>query len=172
MYLSVILVGRWFAWVAPALNIPRGIAPADWYLRHLEVVTIVPALIAGYIDLVRILPATVGKQIGEWRSGSAGAWAWAIPTAVLVFRMLTFHTPSSVLFGTSMSAFKYFFDIQQNMPTFANPLASDPVRVLAQMSVTAPFYAGLAYSLGALLWKHRELAMLFKREQHATPTIQ
>lgn len=165
MQLSPILVGRWFAWVAPALNIPHSIPPADWYLQHLEAVTIIPAPIAGYIDLVRILPAIVGKQIGESRSGATGVWVWTIPTAVLVYRMLTFHATSSVFSGVSMSAFKYFFDIQPVMPTFTNPLVSDPIRVVAQISVTAPFYAGAAYSLGALAWKHRLLSIFSKHEQ-------
>jgi hypothetical protein len=70
-----------------------------------------------------------------------------------------------------MSAFKYFFDIQQVMPTLENSLATDPVRVLAQMSVTAPSYAGLAYSLGELAWNRGLLAALFKLEKHHSQTI-
>jgi hypothetical protein len=38
------LVGRWFAWVVEPSN---GIAPSDWFLRHLEVVCILPALALG-----------------------------------------------------------------------------------------------------------------------------
>jgi hypothetical protein len=34
------------------------------------------------------------------------------------------------------------------------------------MSVTAPFYAGIAYSLGALASKHRVLTKLFTFEKH------
>jgi hypothetical protein len=65
-----------------------------------------------------------------------------------------------------MTALKYFFDIQKVMPTSANPDASDPVRVVAQMFVTAPFYAGVAYSVGALLSKHQVLTQLFTFEKH------
>jgi hypothetical protein len=36
------------------------------------------------------------------------------------------------------------------MPTFADPLVKDPIRVVAPMTVTAPFYAGVAYGLDAL----------------------
>jgi hypothetical protein len=53
----------------------------------------------------------------------------------------------------------------------ANPLASDPVRVLAQMTITAPFYAGIAYSLGALASKHQLLTKLFTFEKHDETTI-
>lgn len=47
------------------------------------------------------------------------------------------------------------------MPTFADPLASDPVRVFAQMFVTAPFYAGVAYSFGAMVEKYRLFETIF-----------
>jgi hypothetical protein len=80
--------------------------------------------------------------------------------------MLEYHAPSSVLFDTSMTAMKYFFEIQTVMPTLQNPLASDPARVWAQMSVTAPFYGGIAYSLGALASKHHVLTKLFTFEKH------
>jgi hypothetical protein len=93
-------------------------------------------------------------------------WALAIPTAVLLARMLLYHAPTSVLAGSSITAIRYFFDIQKVMPTFADPLSSDPVRVWAQMSVTAPFYAGIAYSLGALASKHQLLTKLFAFEKH------
>jgi len=39
------------------------------------------------------------------------------------------------------------------MPSGAHPLASDPKRVLEQMLITAPFYAGISYSFGGLLAK-------------------
>jgi hypothetical protein len=152
---SPMLVGRWFAWFAPALNIPASISSGDWYLSHLEIVAILPALVAGYIDIGRFIPSIVGKRIAEWRSGSAGTYAWVVPTLLLLYKMWRFRPPTSVLVGPSVSAFSYLFDIQKVMPTLANPLASDPKRVLAQMYVTAPFYAGLAYSLGALAWQRR-----------------
>jgi hypothetical protein len=169
--LSPVLVARWFAWVAPLVGFPSGILPTDWYLQHLELVTIVPALVAGHIDLGRFLPAVVGKKISQWRSDSVAIWAWIVPCAVLFYRMLAFHAPSSALYGSSMSAFKYFFAIQQVMPTFRNPLASDPVRVLAQMSVTAPFYAGMAYSLGAIAWRYQLLQAVFRHKVNHAQTL-
>jgi hypothetical protein len=159
--LSPVLVGRWFAWVAPVIGSPSGIPATDWYLQHLEIVTIIPALVAGYLDLGRFLPTTIGRSIGEWRSDTAATWVWTVPSAALLYKMLVFQAPSSVLFGSSMTAWRYFFEIQRVMPTFRNPLASDPVRVLAQMYVTAPFYAGVAYSLGAVAERHRLLQAVF-----------
>jgi hypothetical protein len=163
IHLSPMLVGRWFAWIVPALGIRSSVTPANWYMRHLELATIVPAFIAGYIDPGRFLPATIGKQIATWRSGSAASRAWIIPTAFLLWRLLSFHAPRSVLYGSSMSAFGYYFDIQHVVPTLSNLLAGDPVRVWSQMSVTAPFYAGVAFSVGALVWEYRMLPGMFRR---------
>jgi hypothetical protein len=93
---------------------------------------------------------------------------------VLAYKMLRYQAPSSVLIGTSMSAFRYFFDIQTSMPTIANPTATDPFRALAQIIITAPFYAGVAYSLGALASKRKLLESLFgsrgsQQERDAAP---
>jgi hypothetical protein len=166
LHISMFLVGRWFAWGAPILQIPSRVPPADWYLQHFELVTIIPALLAGYVNVVRFIPAMVGRPIWDNRFDSAVRWAWSIPTLMLSYRMLQYHAPSSVLFGTSITAMKYFFDIQKVMPTWVNPLASDPSRVAAQMFVTAPFYAGVGYSLGAFLSKHQLLIKLFTFEKH------
>jgi hypothetical protein len=69
-----------------------------------------------------------------------------------------------------MTALKFFFDSRRRANP--DPLASDPIRVWAQFSVTAPFYAGVAYSLGALASKHQLLTKLFtfeKRGETTTP---
>ena len=169
MHLSEWLVFHWFGWVAPIVHVSIGIPAADWYLQHFELMTILPALVVGYLNVARILPAIIRNFIHEGHH-SIATWAWTFPTLVLVYRMLEYHAPSSVLFGSSMTAIKYFFEIQTVMPTRHNPLASDPVRVWAQMSVTAPFYAGIAYSLGALVSKHQLLTKLFVFEKHGEMT--
>lgn len=154
IHLSPMLVGRWFAWVLPFVGSPVSGRPGDWYLKHLEVTTILPAVIAGYFDLTRFFPAIVGKRISRRISDSPAAWAWVIPGGILTYGMLTYRASSSVLFPSSMSPFRYFFDIQQTMPDILRrEFGSDPVRLLRQMTVTAPFYAGIAYSMGAVLWK-------------------
>lgn len=161
------LVFHWFGWVAPIFHISTSVSPPNWYLQHFEVMTILPALAIGYINVARFLPHTIRAFLHEDHC-SIAAWTWVLPTLVLLYRMLSYHAPASVLYGGSMTARKYFFDIQTVMPTFQNPLASDPVRVWAQFSVTAPFYAGVAYSLGALASKQQVLTKLFtfeKREE-------
>lgn len=147
VHLAPWLVGRWFAWGARALQISATITPADWYLQHLELVSIVPAMLVGYI---------AARQ-----PGSVATWVWGIPTLVLAYGMLRYHAPSSVLLGNPMSAARYYFYIEHTMPTMMNPTASDPVRVLAQMTVTAPFYAGVAYSVGAWSAQRNLITKLF-----------
>jgi len=163
LHISPILVGRWFAWVLPAIQFHAATAPRDWYLQHLELVTIIPALAAGYINVVRFIPIIVGRHIHikDARHEFVATWVWIVPALVLLYRIPQYNPPSSVLIGSSMSAFRYFFEIQREMPTLTNVFIGDPVRVWAQMSVTAPFYAGVAYSLGALSSKHQIFQRIF-----------
>jgi len=166
LHLSPWLVYHWFGWVAPMLQISSSTPATDWYLQHLEMMTIVPALVLGHVNVIRFFHPTIRSYFG---SGSAAAWAWAVPVIVLGYKMLLYDASSSVLYGTSMSAIGYFLDIQKVMPTRSNFLTSDPIRVLAQMTVTAPFYAGIAYSLGGLASKHRLLAKFFTSERRDEP---
>jgi hypothetical protein len=162
---SGMLVALWFAWAPRLFQISTIARPSDWYLQHLELITIVPAFIAGYIDVGRIVPALLGGLMKDRRVTSAAMWAWSIPTMILSYEMLKYRAPTSILIGSSMSALRYFFDIQRVMPTFTNFSASDPVRVLQQMTITAPFYAGVAYSVGALSHRYRILSKLFTFEK-------
>lgn len=166
------LVSLWFAWVPRLLQISTIVRPGDWFMQHLELMTIGPALVAGYIDVGRIVPAFLGGLIKERRTNPAAILAWMIPTSVLIYKMLQYRSPASVLAGNSMPAFRYFFDIQRTMPTFAQLLAGDPVRLAQQMTVTAPFYAGSAYSLGALIHRYGILTKLFifERPEETSPT--
>jgi hypothetical protein len=160
--LSPILVGRWFAWALPAIQFHTVISPRDWYLQNLELITILPALIGGYINLPRFVPTVVAGQIREVLPG--GAWAWIIPTLVLLYKMAAYGAPSSVFYSGSHSAFKYFFQIVPHMPRWEEivqgNLGADPVRISAQLFVTAPFYAGVSYSVGALASKYEVIQKL------------
>ena len=108
VFFSPRLVSAWFNWVSPLLHLESGAFPADWYLQHLVIVTIVPALVVGYVNVRG--------------ANSMGPWAWAVPTLILAFKMVTYSSTGSVLDGDRLSAFQYFFDIQQVMPTFTNHL--------------------------------------------------
>lgn len=152
LYLSPWLIGRWFGWFLPIMRISPVSIQGDFYLQHLELISFFPALAAGY---------AATRFIN--RKGSV--WAFTAPVVLLLYKMTRFDAPHSVLTNNSMSALRYYFDIMRVMPTRVNFLTSDPERVLAQEFFTAPFYAGVAYSLGA--WESREklLTRLFTFER-------
>lgn len=129
------IIGRWFAWILPATGTATAVSSADWYLQHLIVVTALPALIVGGL---------------ADRHRFSAVFAWIVPTVVLAYKMLRFTPAHSVLGSSSASVFSYFFGELHGMPTFTDLTAGDPVRIFTQMFVTAPFIAGVAYSLGAI----------------------
>jgi hypothetical protein len=146
------LVGRWFAWILPlsGSTSPTGFtAYSDYYLQHLELVSILPALAAGYV---------VCRYFQRLSTS-----AWILPTIILLYKLLTFADPhASVLFADPLSRFSYYFVIVRVSPTFSDLRGSDPIRVWEQMSVVAPFYSGLAYSIGALVKSHNILERIIK----------
>jgi hypothetical protein len=172
--ISPLLISRWFAWIAPVLQISISVPSGDWYLQHLELATIFPAFIAGCFNVLRVVVASFRialawmdepPDLGQYVS--VAMWAWTIPTLILCYKMLTHRASnSSVLDDRSiyeavMPTIRYFFVIEQEGPRLVgNSISGDPARVLAQMLVTAPFYAGIAYSLGALSSKYSLFAEL------------
>jgi len=149
VHLGPWLLSRWFVWILPltgrSIHIPTG----DDYLQHFELASIVPAFIVGYI-LSRYF-----RRLATC--------AWLLPTLVLAYKLLTFAEPyQSILAPHPSTRFSYFFVIQRSMPTFTAGFGGvDPVRGAQQMSVVAPFYGGLAYSIGALAAKHNVVEKFF-----------
>jgi hypothetical protein len=121
----------------------------DYWLQHLELVSIVPALAVGYVASRYFQKLAV--------------WAWFLPTVILAYRLLTFINPNASVFaGDSWSRFSYYFVIEQSMPNLYDFRGSDPVRVAAQMTVVAPFYSGIAYSVGALIEKRKVMERIVR----------
>ena len=148
VYLGPWLLSRWFVWILPLARSTHAPTGND-YLQHFELASVVPALIVRYV---------LSRYFRE-----QGTRAWIVPTGVLGYKVLTFADPyASVLVPHFWTRFSYFFVIQRTGPTFAPDFGGvDPLRVAEQMSVIAPFYAGLAYSLGALVAGHSVLQQLF-----------
>jgi hypothetical protein len=141
------LVGRWFAWILPlsGRTSPAGFtAYSDYCLQHLELVSILPALAVGYFA------CRYFQRLATW--------AWILPTIILSYKLLTFIDPNaSILVSDPLSRFSYYFVIVRLTPTFSDLRGSDPIRVLQQMTVVAPFYSGVAYSAGAFVKSHKML---------------
>jgi len=148
VYLGPWLLSRWFVWILPLAGSIRAPTGTD-YLQHFEVASVVPAFVVGYVLSLYFR--------------SQATFAWIVPTGVLVYKLLTFTDPyASVLVPHFWTRFSYFFVIQRIGPTFAPDFGGvDPLRVAEQLFVIAPFYAGLAYSVGALAAGHSVLQQLF-----------
>jgi len=71
------LLSRWFAWILPLIGISSSGAPrADYWLQHLELVSIIPALVVGFI---------VSRYFEK-----SSSLAWILPTTILSYKLLTF----------------------------------------------------------------------------------
>jgi hypothetical protein len=151
------LVWRWFLWVEPYVHIPQ--EGSGWYYPHLAVVHLTLGVAIGY---------------GMARASKAGAvWAWTVPTLVLATKMLLFspeHSQSVLYEGPiGMTALEYFFGTLPEIPLNVMPFTSWPnvdyMRILAQRMFTAPFYAGIGYTLGALVARYGLLTKMFVFEK-------
>jgi hypothetical protein len=112
-------------------------------------VSILPALAVGYIVCIYFR--------------KLATWAWTLPTLILSYKLLTFADPqASVFISHPLSRFSYYFVIVRLMPTFTDLRGSDPIRLVQQMTVVAPFYSGVAYSIGALLESHKMLERIVR----------
>lgn len=135
------LAGRWFYWTPVLLGSkPQGLG-TDYYLQHLELANVIAGLVMGYLICLKF------RRLGTW--------AWVLPTAILSYKLLTFtDRNASVLAAPDLwSRFSYYFVIARFLPTLEN-LGGDPIRVVAQLTIVAPFYAAIAYSIGALAQRH------------------
>jgi hypothetical protein len=144
------LLSRWYAWILPLLGMSSHTPTGNDWLQHFEFVSIVPALVVGYL---------VSKRFGR-----LATCAWILPTIILAYELLRFTEPHvSVLAASHPSTrFQYFFVIQRTAPMFTPGFGGvDPVRIALQMSTVAPFYAALAYSAGALAAKRDLLKRIF-----------
>jgi len=143
------LLSRYYIWILPLSGMSSRTPTGNDYLQHFELASIVPAFVIGYL-LSR-------------RFGRLARSAWILPTVILAYELLRFvEPPVSVLALHPSTRFQYFFVIQRTMPTFTEGFGDvDPVRVALQMSAVAPFYSGLAYTVGAVAATHNLLERIF-----------
>jgi hypothetical protein len=135
--------GRIVHGVLPLIGAPPPPNAIDFYLRHFELVSVIPAFLLGYV---------ISRKFPEF-----GSWAWLLPTIVMSYKLLTFADPHASVFAASdlWHRFSYYFVIEQlNTPYDLRGL-SDPERWLQQITVVAPFYSSVAYSVGALVVKSK-----------------
>lgn len=155
-YLNLWLAGRFVHWILPLIGEPAPPHMMDFYLQHFELANAVPAFLLGCV---------IFHKFPDFST-----WAWWLPTTVILYKLVTFVAPTvSVLLPSHpLNRFSYYFLIQRVAPTLTftrtsfDVGGSDPVRVLEQMTVIAPLYCSIAYSLGAFATKTNRLKRLWE----------
>ncbi len=155
-YLNLWLAGLVVPWILPLIGQPAQPHVMDFYLQHFEFANVVPAFLLGCV-IVRKFP-------------EFSTWAWLVPTVMIFYKLVTFMEPNvSVLASADpWHRFSYYFVIQRVAPTLKFTATSfdvsgpDPVRVLEQITVVAPFYCSIAYSLGAFATKTKGLQKIWE----------
>jgi hypothetical protein len=147
------LAGWTYGKFLPFVQIHTSPSVYEFEFSHVFMFSFTPALIAG------VMNARFKHK--------AALLVWIVPTAVLVYKLATFSSPHSVLYSSSSSpVWHYYFGGDFFIPQFhswrefwdaagSNP---DMARGMAQLTFTAPFYAGFAYSLAAWISRRLDLA--------------
>jgi hypothetical protein len=126
----------------PFIQQPTSSSSFEFLFSHILALSFIPALVAG---------------LANARFKHKMAWfVWIVPAVILTYKFLTFPAPS-VLQSQFPAAWHQYFGGGFSIGDFrdwrdfwvlvgSNP---DTRRGLAQLNITAPFYAGLGYSLAA-----------------------
>lgn len=117
-----------------------------------------------HLLIFSFIPAFLSGLVNARFKHKAAQFVWLVPTAMLAFKLATFPAPS--IFQSQMSAafHQYFgsgFLIREfrDWHDFWSIAVSNPEmkRGMAQMTFTAPFYAGVGYSMAAWIGRRTDL---------------
>jgi hypothetical protein len=152
VYVIAQFVAPWLAgWthrtLPPVFRITSG--SFQFFYSHLLAFSFIPAFASGLVN------ARFRQRAAEF--------VWIVPTMILAYKFVTFPAPS-VLQSQFPAAFHQYFgggfvipDASNFHDLFAISANYDMMRGIAQQQFTAPFYAGIAYSLAAWLTRRTEL---------------
>lgn len=126
----------------PLLQLPTSASSFEFLFSHLLAFSFVPAFLLG------LLNSRFKHKIAQF--------VWLVPASILGYKLAMFSAPS-VLDNQLSSAFYHYFNSEflvgefRDWQSFWATLRSnaDTLRGLDQLWFTAPFYAGVGYSLGA-----------------------
>jgi hypothetical protein len=135
----------------PLLQHPTSSGRFEFLFSHILAFSFTPAFLSGLINV-------------RFRH-KAAQFVWLVPAAILAYKFATFPAPS-VMQGQFPAAFHQYFGGGFLVPEFRNwqdlfSIAgsnNDMTRGMAQLSFTAPFYAGVGYSAAAWIGRHIELS--------------
>jgi len=135
----------------PLLQRPTSSSSFEFLFSHIFVFSFVPGLAGGMVN-------------ARFKHGLA-QFVWIVPTVILAYKFLTFPAPS-VFHSQFSAAFHQYFGGGFLIPEFrdwhefwrivrTNP---DMMRGKAQLDFTAPFYAGIGYSVAAWIGHRTDLS--------------
>ncbi|MGB6384185.1 MAG: hypothetical protein WBD25_17085 [Terriglobales bacterium] len=134
----------------PLLQHPTSSSRFEYLYSHLFAFSFIPSFLAGLFN-------------ARFRH-KAAQFVWLVPAVILAYKLTTFAAPS-VLQSQLSGAFHQYFGGGFMIPEFrdwhdlfriagSNP---DMTRGIAQLNFTAPFYAGVGYSMSAWIGRRTEL---------------
>ena len=146
LYFSVRVCTPWIAgrvhdWILPFLVQSQKEGRLQFLVSHLFAFSFIPAFCAGLMNL-------------KYRSAVA-AWVWIPPALVLLYQFWIF--PTSTLQNRFAAGYHQFFSADFNLPEYQGyremfaGLTPDILRAVEQLRFTAPFFAGIGYSMAGFL---------------------
>jgi glucan phosphoethanolaminetransferase (alkaline phosphatase superfamily) len=142
------------AWTAgtllPLLQHPTSSGSFQFLYSHILAFSFTPAFLAGLTN------ARFKHKVAQF--------VWFVPAVILAYKFVTFPAPSVWQSQFSGAFHQYFagaFSIREfrNWDDFWSIVRSNPdmMRGLAQQTFTAPFYAGVGYSVAAWIGRRSDL---------------
>lgn len=155
VYAIVQFVTPWLAgWthgtLLPLLRQPTPSGRFEFFFSHILVFSFIPAFLSGLVN-------------ARFRH-KAAQFVWLVPAVILAYKFATFPAPSVFQSQFSAAFHQYFgggFLIPEShnfQELFSYGSNADEMRGMAQQQFTAPFYAGIAYSVAAWIGRRTELS--------------
>jgi hypothetical protein len=146
------LAGWTRGWLLPVLQRPTSSSSFQFLFSHIFAFSFIPAFLIGLVN-------------ARWRHKVAH-FVWVVPAVILAYKFVTFPAPSVLQSHSHFSAafHQYFggafvireFSDWEDLWSLVGGNA-DMSRGMAQLKFTAPFYAGVGYSVGAWISFRTEL---------------
>jgi hypothetical protein len=154
VYATVKFCTPWLAgWtrgtLLPLLQLPASSGRFEFLFSHVFAFSFIPAFLLGMIN-------------AKFKH-KAAQFVWVVPAAILAYKFSTFPAPS-VWQSQFPAAFRQYFGGGFLVPEYGNwdefwsiAASYDVTRGMVQLKFTAPFYAGIGYSLAAWIGRRTDL---------------
>ena len=145
-------IGGWTrSTLLPLLQYPTSSGSFEFLFSHILAFSFIPGCLAGLVN-------------ARFKH-KAAQFVWLVPTLVLAYEIVTF-SDVSIFQSQIRAALHYYFGGGFLIPEFWNwhefwsivGSNADATRGMAQLRFTAPFYAGVGYSLASWIGRRTELS--------------